>query len=288
MIEEPAIVDGCSSTGCFAMPTGFSLVAFGGGATNAACPSGFAQPIDYVEGPTASAAACACSTCQVTAPPSCASGALQNSFDTDGSGTCGTPGGAPYSNNPAGTCLTDGYSGPISATTDMQAVAPPPTGGTCSIAPAKNPNGISYASRDRVCHPSTLAQCAGLVCPPTLAGAFKTCIASAGDVACPSAFPTKHLIGTDVNFACTGGTCACTVGATCSGVVTLYKTSTCSGGALPVVVDGACHNVNGGGTDYHSYKYVGTAANVACTGSGAPPAASGLALVGATTTCCTP
>jgi hypothetical protein len=220
--------------------------------------------------------------------PSCASGAIKVFYDIGGMqcGLAGMP--AQMNNNPPGSCGTDMWTGSVNGL-DLKFVPPPPTGGTCSSAGRVDKQNVTFSGHPRECHMnnSTSAGCWGNECTPGLPSPFAACIEQSGDVACPSPYTSKNLVGTDVNYTCAD--CSCTVSATCSGRLTEYTDQSCSMNPTPFPVDGTCFNpnVNPPNTTYHSYKYAGTASNVACN-AGQAPAPQNLQLVGEHTVCCTP
>lgn len=275
------VVDGCSMAGCFTMPAGFSLVAFGATAKGAACPSGYTSPSDTVEGATLEANACTCG-CSVTAQPSCATGKLFGHFDSSGSGVCGSQGGDLANNG----CGTDGFLGPFGPLNEHKYKPAAASGGACSASATKNATKLDYAAQGRVCQAATMPECQGKVCPPSAAAPFRVCIGSAGDVACPAGFATKHLLGTSASFTCPAN-CTCGVTATCSGKLNYFATGDCSGAVgMFVLVDDACHVTDAAGASFSSHVYVpNPPANVACTKTGSSvPAAP--ALSQPTTVCC--
>src|SRR5262245_31433786 len=99
-----------ASTPCIAVPAGWTLTLAGPG--GAACPAGFASKgLDVYEGPTLGVGACACTTCQVTAQPSCAGGTVVGHYSFEGACDFGIAPG--HANDPAGGCNTDLYPGEI-------------------------------------------------------------------------------------------------------------------------------------------------------------------------------
>ena len=274
-------VDGCSGTGCFVMPSGFRLVAFGATAKSVACPKGFNAPTDTVEGPALAAGACSCA-CSVTAQPSCATGALAGHFDTAGSGLCDSAGGDLANNG----CGTDGYLGPFGAGNEHKFKPPAPTGGTCSAVANKDPTKLTYAALGRVCEAAVVPQCDGKVCPPSVAAPFGACIGTTGDVACPAGFPNKHVLGTGANFTCSTG-CTCGVTATCKGKLNYFASGDCSGAVgMFVIVDDGCHSTDAAGASFLSHAYVPfNPQNVACTKTGSTTPSTP-ALSEAETICC--
>ena len=143
-------VDGCGGDGCFAMPAGFTLVAFGASAKGASCPTGFSVPSDTVETPSLQANACTCG-CNIPTPPSCPDGTMNVTYDGVGSGLCESNGGTMASD---GNCNTDGFMGTFSAKNEHRYTPPDPTGGESCQAPAnKDSNKLTYAKQGRVCRP---------------------------------------------------------------------------------------------------------------------------------------
>jgi hypothetical protein len=272
-------VDGCALGGCFDMPSGFALVAFG--TKGAACPGGFGPGADSVEGPRVDAGACTCA-CTVTAQPSCAQGQVVGFYGTGGALTCPNS-GSTYANN---GCGTDGFLGPFGAGNEHRFTPPPASGGTCSAAAEKDNSKLSYVAEARVCQATLVPQCDGKVCLPSVAP-FQACIATAGDVACPAPFTTKHLVGSGASFNCSSS-CTCGgVTATCRGRVDYYASGNCSGAVgYSVPVTNQCLSTNNDGGSYASHLYVANAPlNVACTSGGsATPSAPALNQI--TTVCC--
>ena len=266
LLEDVATkgVDGCSLGDCFDMPAGFTLVAFGATAKGDGCPSGFGLPKDTVEGPKLAPDACTCE-CAVTSQPSCPSGVISNNFGTAGAGTCPSSGGG-YANF---GCATDGFLGAFTTGNEHRFTPPGPTGGSCSTSSTKDMTKLTYTAEGRICQATTVAQCEGKVCAPPVPAAFGACIASAGDVACPSAFPKKHLVGPSASFGCTLD-CTCSVSATCKGKMNYYASTDCSGTAgFTAQVNGQCLPTVAGGATFASHRYFpDPPANVACTKSG--------------------
>src|SRR5262245_43117427 len=81
-----------SATGVsYAVPPGWSLVAYAEG--DVACPAGFgANAHELVTGPAPGEGACACETCAPATAPSCTTGPVALTYDTDGTRTCTTVG----------------------------------------------------------------------------------------------------------------------------------------------------------------------------------------------------
>jgi hypothetical protein len=278
---QETVVDGCSTTGCFTMPTGFSLVAFNATASAGTCPTGFAaQADDTVEGPSVAPAACTCG-CAVTANPTCPVGNLVGKFDSAGSGLCDNGG-----QNIDMTCGTGGFLGPFGAGNEHRFTPPGATGGACNGSTNKDDTKLSYAAHNRVCQATTLPSCNNQVCPPALGGPFKACIGAPGDVACPANFQ-KHLVGTSATYSCQS-TCSCTgVSASCGGKLNYFDSADCSGAAeFSYAVNDTCVPTNAMGSTYSSHIYVnGGPQNIAC-GKGGASSPSTPQLNQPTTVCC--
>jgi hypothetical protein len=277
------------SADCFAVPNGWSLVAYAT-PSHTNCPSGWTQnPSNWVEGPSANGNLCACGECSTTADPSCTGGAVSVFYDFDGSKSCALPGLPPQNgNNPAGACLTDLYNQAYPKNSDLKLVPPAPQGGSCTSSSMNQPQNVAYASTATTCGADSPASagCVGGVCAPAIAAPFVACVEQSGDQACPGApFTTKHLVGSDVSFTC--GACACTVSATCEGTMNLYPDNKCGGKSITIPVDGTCHPLPANGGTYQSYEFQGKTTAIQCT-PGAAPANPPVMLNGATTICCPP
>ena len=286
-VDAPAPPNACAgATGaCVTVPTGWTLVAFAAAQTSP-CPAGFdtAPSQDLVEGPSA-ASACGCSTCSITAAPSCASGAIAVAYDTDFSGTCNKVANpSPLSNSPAGACLTDIYQGSY-ASYDVQYAAPAASGGTCSAPGVQKSGGVTYAAHDRVCQPNDAqaSNCTGDVCKPTLSGPYGACIAAPGAVACPAGpLSVAHQAGTSGALSCPD--CPCTVTGTCSGTLTLYTDTGCKNGPYAISTD-VCVGVSSS-SNYKAYAYKGAAPKGVTCQAGTPSPGQGVTLAGEQTVCC--
>ena len=282
--------DTCAGvSGCVIVPTGWTLVAFAPSQT-AACPSGFGDLSNLVEGPSASNS-CGCGACSTTTAPTCNAGTIGVAYDDALSvdiGTCLDPGTPPtLANSPPESCGTDLYQGSYE-TYDVLYTAPGASGGVCSATPTTG--SLAFAAHDRSCTPGSAgaANCAGQACTPALSASYEACItpASAGVAACPAGpLAVQHLVGTGASFTCSA--CACTVTATCSeGTITLYNSTDCTHAAASFTT-GDCTNVALSTDDatFESYKYRGgTASDITCAAT--PGTAQNIALTNETTICC--
>ena len=282
--------NGCANaaTPCAVVPPGWTLVALAA-AQSSPCPTGFdsAPASDVVEGPSV-AGGCSCGACSVTAQPSCASGAIAVTYDTNTTvyaGTCNTTATpSPLGNAPPGSCGTDIYQGDYS-TFDVRYAAPGPTGGTCTSPGVQNSAALSYAARDRLCAPNDAqaANCSGGMCRPSLGGPYEACIAAPGEVPCPPGpLAVAHHVGTSASYTCAD--CACTVTAKCSGTLTLYTDTSCTKAPYAISTD-VCVGISSAAT-YKAYKYTAAAPQTVGCQAGTPDPAPTVALTGEQTVCC--
>jgi hypothetical protein len=287
-LDASAGLDAPGSDGVV-VPGGWTLVAAAPSQLQR-CPPGFAAtpPVDVFENPDVSAA-CGCGPCTVTAPPSCATGAVGVFFDvrTLGGSGCGLAGmPAQNANNPAGGCNTDLFHGDISAY-DLRLAPPTATGGLCASPGVASMQSVTFGGADRTCAPDSAgsAGCTGNVCSPNLPAPYRACVVSpAPGAVCPADFPERHDVGTGVSLNCSS--CACKPTATCTGTMTVYIDNACQDDALSIPADGACHPSNSPlGTTYGSYRYVGQASAVSCQAIGSS-SAQNVQLTGAETICC--
>lgn len=267
---------GCDPSQCgLSAPSGFTLVAYAGN-QDSACPAGWTST-DARSDPAAQDGACSCD-CNVSAQPDCGTGTIIRKYDYGTSATCGSQ-GATVTGNSGGCSSTGQYA--IVLATHIEVDPPPPTGGTCSFDATPDPKKVSSSSA-RVCQPE--ASCTGALCKAP--AGYAVCVATDGDVACPSGFPTKHLVGGEPQLACSGCGTTCAVSADCQGTLTFYTDANCSMGKVDMTADGTCGAKPVSGTGYYySYSYTGTAHNVACGGAAGTPKAD-VTLAGARTVCC--
>ncbi len=295
--EESAHVEAgpCGNSGnpCITVPAGWTLVAFAT-SRGTACPAGFTgQTTNLVEGPTTTASACSCGACSVTTPPSCASGQIPVHYDstlTAGKGTCdlvAVPGTGPLANSPAGGCGTDLYQGSY-VDFDISYTSPAATGGACAVPGTASGMGVTYASQDLACAPTSAssANCTGNTCAPNLTGPFAACIMTSGVVACPAGpLSAARTVGTSATATCSA--CGCSVAATCQGTVTVYSDDNCKDSPYSVPADGSCNPIYKQGQSYNSYIYTGGTPHTTCTPSGSSTVQS-TTLVNEATICCAP
>jgi hypothetical protein len=277
-------------TGCYTIPSGWSLVAFAP-SQGTMCPTGFtgAGATNLVEGPI-TGSACECAACQIGTQPTCAAGSIPSDFDVKGVGpmNCGTMGNT-LTNNPAGVCDTGGLAttGVNYSSLDLKFVAPGASGGACTSA-GQATGSLSYTGNDTECAPdsSMAAGCNGDQCTPNLMAPYQACVVQSGDVPCPSSvFTVQHVVGTSGTVTCSA--CGCNVSAMCGGKVALFTDGNCMDNEFDVGADSACHGGPGGTMTYFmSYKYIANnPTTVACAPSGT--SAADVTLANEQTICCT-
>lgn len=277
----PPACDPSTDPACLALPDGWRLVAVSSGAgTPPACPQGYEAPLDVGANPTPRADACECGACTITQPPSC-SGAVQVMFSPNGQGSCEST-STTQSNNPAGQCASDMYTG--DATGDRKKYTmPAPSGGACAPgAVATHTDRVDFTDRARVCDGNR--RCSGSACDARVDAPYRACFSHPGGVACPAGFAEKHVVGANVAFDC-AGTCGCDVATrSCAPVMNVYNATGCMGTPLSIPIDGTCRTPGFTGS-YRSYKVVTTPA-ATCTNTGGNPLASNVHLTAPTTVCC--
>jgi hypothetical protein len=180
---------------------------------------------------------------------------------TAGGGACGTFGGST-----------------LQLGNHISTTAPAATGGACSYDPKADTSKVK-ATEGRLC--DAPPGCAGTLC-----SAGRVCIAQDGDVACPSGFANKTVVGAAPKVACEA--CgACAVEATCTGTLSLFSDGACAQGQLDLPADGQCavRPSAANGKLYSSYSYKGTVKAAGCAGT-APASKATVGLDKPTTVCC--
>jgi hypothetical protein len=241
------------------IPAGWSLVLFE--SSRAPCPSGLAAH-DLVDDPQASAGACTCS-CEVTSAPSCATGTLQGGYGTMGCNTKVWP----LSISGSG-CTQLQPGGPVPANIAIDAL--PSTGGACSSNAVGDTTKVA-TNPVRTCDIGGAGADAQMVCQGAAPAGFSSCIATAGDVPCPtgSDFTTRAVLGSSETLVCSECS-SCTVAADCSSpLVTFYSDYLCTQAVATFPANGACMQPgwtgNIAGVEYH----VTSQATCAASGSAA-------------------
>jgi hypothetical protein len=262
----------CNIAACATVPSGFTVV----GLSMSTCPGGWTST-DVVSAPTAGAGACTCA-CNVTGQPDCTTGTLNRYLDDDTTPTC---------NETATQLMATGgcqnVNGDIQFDHAHYQVDPPAaTGGTCEYDAQTDPTKVTSTAGHMCAPPSS--------CPGAICGSGNVCVSQSGDVACPSGFPAKTLVGTSATANCGAcGTASCGVTGTCTGTLAfyLYTDTTCSGTPVDFTANGSCvADPATDPTDYYQYfQYTGTVASATCAGP--VPVSTGTAtLTDPTTVCC--
>jgi hypothetical protein len=282
---DASTVDGCSPTGCYDIPLGFQLVSLG--PTTQPCPTDFAVPQTVVSGPTVGGGACSCG-CSITTHSSCQVSTLtQHIGNNPDASTCPNQ----FVTNLNAGCGMDGYLGPFNNWREFWPNQNAAGGGLCNSQTNKDGSKLSSQSQ-KLCQATVVPRCDTKICPPKLPAPYAACIATAGDVDCPTDFPKKTLGGSKADFSC-DGTCGCSgVSGDCNtGTISFYFPPDCSGTAgVSYPVNGTCvSNAAASGNPnapYGSHKYFpDPVQNEKCnlTGSVSPSAPS---LSQVTTVCC--
>jgi len=256
----------CDTSRCPTIPDGFQLVHF---ASATGCPSGWSET-DVVSNPTAADGACTCD-CDVTQQPSCDVGDVTRNFDSNATPTCDTAGLTLPANQ--GGCSQTGT--PLDLNRTHYQVNPvAPTGGTCSFTATADVTKVT-STAGTLCAPPM--DCEAAACDAS------ACVAQDGDVACPTGFPNKTLVGTSANAACSD--CgACTVGAVCSGTMEFFTDTACTQGEADFTADGQCKDNFVASTSYfYSYSYTGSLVSSSCSAATSTATPS---LDGKKTVCC--
>jgi hypothetical protein len=218
------------------------------------CPSGFLQT-DVQADPTVGADTCACGSCQITTPPSCAGGPIATFYD-NGSGMCEETG--LVLQGPPPDCIEFQGGTTAELTTYFKGTPAPPSGGACSLTAAPDNAKVAW-TEGRLCLPETesceLDLCAGQ-------GAFAECIMTFDQSDCPEAFPQKHAVGDASDIEC--GACDCIVQGSCTGTIEFYTNGQCTQGLNVVPANHTCVPVNGG-PKYFTYKYFGKVDTMKCS-----------------------
>lgn len=236
---DATIVDACSPSGCLPLPADFQLVAYG--PATSGCPTGYSNPTTALTNPALAPNACTCQ-CTVTNPGNCAQTApIAASYgDPTASITCPTE-----ADTYSGGCAADGYMGPFAPTSTIAFF--PTKAGPFLAAPctpvAKPDTSKVGGTTVRVCSASVVPKCEDSVCAADPGDGYQACIASNGDVACPTGL-VKHLVGNNPTFSCDGTSCKCgALQAQCKGTgkLELFAGASCSGPVgLTLVADGKC------------------------------------------------
>ena len=269
---------GCGSSEiCVASPpSGWSWTVYDPDA-RPACATGWKTPTDVEEGIDAGAASCACGC--TTTQPTCTTGNITFHY---GNGACNATTQDEVANTGACAQLSNQFA--TGGPSKVAVTGPAPSGGSCTATNNFNVPPVGYTHQGRTCAlGSNGASCgAGNECVPNPAP-FGMCVSQTGVVACPSGFPTQHLVGTSVTDTRGCSACGCTFDAgACTGTTTLYTNSGCSQTATPLTTDGTCTGT--GNHTWKAYAYAPTT-NGSCAGTTSSPD-GGVVFADTTTICC--
>jgi hypothetical protein len=234
----------CDETSCGANPTGAKRIGLGDRLI--ACPPGFVTT-DIME--VRDGDACTC-TCATTVPPSCPGTGSIPTWYSDGTATCAT---AAASVTSVGNTLCSSTGGPGMLHKYFRATPIPPMAGTCAT--------NVFADKSAASRPRRMCEAAACAAPICTGTPWIECIEAA---TCGGAFPTQHLVGTDVGVTCP--TCGCDTTGTCSATMTFYANGDCTGGTSSVLVNDACGTVPAGGPPtVNSFRYAAVLSSSACS-----------------------
>ncbi len=261
----------CDISACATIPMGFSVVSLG----TSACPGGWTAT-SVVSAPTAGAGTCTCA-CNVTGQPDCTTGMIDRYLDDNTTPLCNETATTLPANG--GVCTNIGAY--IQFDHAHYAVdAPPPTGGTCEFDTHTDTTMVTSTAGQMCAPPSS--------CPGAICGTGNVCVSQSGDMACPSGFPQRTLVGTSATATCSTCGTSCAVMGTCTGTLDFYLSTdpTCSSTPLDFTADGSC-NADPATNDlayYQYYKYTGMVASATC--GGPPPMSTATATLNSPTTVC--
>jgi hypothetical protein len=250
-----------------ALPVDWELVLFASDRATG-CPVNFTGT-DLVSGPMAGAGACDCS-CTVNSGANCTTGMMATKYGDDN--TCPTVGLT--LNVPNGDCqpITSNIRGYYSSTLLPATVR-------CTASTVTNNSNVTSTPM-RQC--SVPASCREEICNGEVPEGFSACIARNGDMACPSGWDTKTVVGTGANLTCSS--CTCQASATCTnGRITFFSNAGCGTQLAAFDVNDSCQSTGGGGA-IRSFRYSATIQNARCTADGMKMGT--VALAGTRTICC--
>ena len=269
--QMPAL-DAAPGTCVASIPQGWSLVAYE--PSQVSCPAGYTASYDALANPQAAAGACTC-TCSMTSQPTCDDGTLHINWGS--SSTC------PSSILPLGVggggCTQMQPGGPAA-----NAISIPPlslSGGACSGFAVGD---VSKVTTTEVRYCVVPGASAEGVCGGAAPSGFSACIASPGDVACPSGSPfgNRTVIGDAQILVCSACT-SCAVQGDCTGsTVKFFGDYLCTAYVGSITADGTCTQPSWAGQQVHGLEYQAQV-NATCTAGGTSP---GFQATGTQTICC--
>jgi hypothetical protein len=258
------------------VPAGWAPVAFAAD-RKLPCPNDYGTAVDVVADPVVGTNACSCS-CTKTQDPDCQTGTSYWS----GVGSACT-GFSPYP-----LMFSGGKCRPTGGTVDDydKATSIAPTGGTCTVASVPNSAAIT-GTPARVC--AANATCAPATCGGFAPAGFAACIASDGDVACPtsSPFSVKHDVAQNPAIQCSDCGSACTFEGSCTNPqMTFYSNQTCTTLIVAIPADSTCDVTGHTNAAIGGITYTATASFTGCTATGTSTGT--LDKTGVRTVCCRP
>jgi hypothetical protein len=242
----------------------------------AACPDGW-KTTDVVADPVADPAACSCG-CNVTQQPDCPGGAVTRNLDP-GTNTCSQ---AATTLQVTGGGLCDPFNNFFIMLQGKayQTIPPKAKGGACQFDAKADTSKVKTVD-GRVCEPPP--SCQGDICKMA-----QICVMQDGDVACPSDFSNKRLIGAAPKVECAACSGPCDVKGDCSGTLSMYTDKTCTQGKIDFTADGNCDPApNGNNLQYQAASYTGAVKNAGCAQT-PPTSAPTVKLDQPMTVCCKP
>jgi hypothetical protein len=188
--------------------------------------------------------------------------------------------------NAPSTCVASNGGGYMDAPTFSS------SGGSCPPQPTKVVPQVLWGHTDRACGYSgpndpggCAAQSACVARPPQGFGST-LCVYASGDLACPSEYPTKNTYykGLSDTRDCSQCSCVGPSGGTCNGSVTVYNSTSCSGGTSSVPLGSTC-----AWTAIKPLSFAGTFQLLpgSCSAQGGQPQGAA-AETDPTTVCCAP
>lgn len=252
---------GCDA-GCSTAPTEWTAASLSTG-EGGSCPAG-ATAQTVFESPSAGACTCECGAPKVN--PCTQGSKLTYKIGGQNTTSCG---GGDLTVNVTGGCDPLQASGAAIGSLSCNS-------GLCQYVGAPALTATAPQACDVTQKPAVSSASKSTLC--TAAGASASCLVRAGDLACPTGFPQKHVVYAETAIndtrVCTG--CACTTGtATCGApTITLYSNATCTG--TPVgsgAVNGTCVKIAESINAASHFKY--TSAPSACSIATPPTVASG-------------
>ena len=266
--DAPVTDTGTCAITCATIPDGFRPVRLADGK---ACPSNWTTT-PVVGSPVAGDGTCTCG-CNVTQAPSCEGGDITRYGDQTANATCAT-----QATTVVATAACTYLGEYLQLYFSHYLVSPPPAqGGTCEFDSATDTSKIT-STTGLLCEPPT--SCAGQIC-----NGGAVCVAQDGDVACPSGFATKTLVGASTNATCGACTGTCTPTTTCNGKLAFFTDANCTQGEVDQSADGTC-DANGSADVYVDYAMFTPAPTTpTCGGTPTPPTAV-TSLTSPTTVCC--